>query len=170
MEANRLRVREVGGVTEGGRWLAGGWWVVGGGCCSKELDLANRNKQSLLPWKVAKTQLLAELEGRVKKYEKWSHHDVDKLLLDIEKKVCHCGARAAERERGAGWPPFCARGGCGRGCLGCLLACLPWCVAPLVFGLAAWRMDQTLAVAAQRAESGLLGKRGARREHSTKRH
>merc|ERR1719163_2080756 len=29
----------------------------------KELDLANRNKQSLLTWKVAKTQLLAELEG-----------------------------------------------------------------------------------------------------------
>jgi hypothetical protein len=52
----------------------------------KELDLANRNKQALLTWKVAKTQLLAELEGRVKKYEKWSHHDVDKLLLDIEKK------------------------------------------------------------------------------------
>jgi hypothetical protein len=54
---------------------------------SKELDLANRNKQSLLTWKVAKTQLLAELEARVQKYEKWSHHDVDKLLLDIEKKV-----------------------------------------------------------------------------------
>ncbi len=30
--------------------------------------------------------MLAELEARVKKYEKWSHHDVDKLLLDIEKK------------------------------------------------------------------------------------
>jgi chromosome segregation ATPase len=52
----------------------------------KELDLANRNKQSLLTWKVAKTQLLADMESRVKKYEKWSHHDVDKLLLDIEKK------------------------------------------------------------------------------------
>jgi len=46
-----------------------------------------RNKQSLLTWKVAKTQLLADMESRVKKFEKWSHHDVDKLLLDIEKKV-----------------------------------------------------------------------------------
>ena len=62
----------------------------------KELDLANRNKQSLLTWKVAKTQLLAELEGRVKKYEKWSHHDVDKLLLDIEKKDADFAALKAQ--------------------------------------------------------------------------
>uniref|UniRef100_A0A7S4NV28 Uncharacterized protein n=1 Tax=Guillardia theta TaxID=55529 RepID=A0A7S4NV28_GUITH len=52
----------------------------------KELDLANRNKQSLLTWKVAKSQQLADLEAKVKKYEKWSGHDVDKLLLDIERK------------------------------------------------------------------------------------
>jgi len=52
----------------------------------KELDLANRNKQSLLTWKVAKSQQLADLEAKVKKYEKWSNHDVDKLLLDIERK------------------------------------------------------------------------------------
>ena len=35
---------------------------------------------------MAKSQLLAELESRVKKYEKWSHVDVDKLLIELEKK------------------------------------------------------------------------------------
>jgi hypothetical protein len=62
----------------------------------KELDLANRNKQALLTWKVAKTQLLTELEGRVKKYEKWSHFDVDKLLLDAEKKEAELAALKAQ--------------------------------------------------------------------------
>lgn len=52
----------------------------------KELDLAHKNKQTLLTWKVAKTQLLSELEARVKKYEKWSHVDVDKLQLELERK------------------------------------------------------------------------------------
>lgn len=69
----------------------------------KELDLANRNKQALLSWKVgydlifwlvlwyellkpvwiqvSKTQLLSELEQKVKKYEKWSHVDVDKVSV-----------------------------------------------------------------------------------------
>jgi hypothetical protein len=52
----------------------------------KELELAIKNKQSLLTWKVAKTQQLTELEARVKRYEKWSHIDVDKLRMELEKK------------------------------------------------------------------------------------
>ena len=35
---------------------------------------------------VSKSQLLADLEQRVKKYEKWSHVDVDKVMIELEKK------------------------------------------------------------------------------------
>eukprot|EP00163_Fabomonas_tropica_P027994 TRINITY_DN5572_c0_g1_i1.p1 TRINITY_DN5572_c0_g1~~TRINITY_DN5572_c0_g1_i1.p1 ORF type:complete len:2221 (+),score=691.16 TRINITY_DN5572_c0_g1_i1:420-7082(+) len=52
----------------------------------KDLELQNRNKAALVQWKVAKSQQLAELESKVKKYERWSSVDVDKLLSDLSKK------------------------------------------------------------------------------------
>jgi len=52
----------------------------------KELELAVRNKQTLLQWKVAKAMLLEELEMKVRKFERWSHIDVDKLLIELERK------------------------------------------------------------------------------------
>jgi hypothetical protein len=52
----------------------------------KELELAQRNKQVLMQWKLAKTALLVELEAKVKQYERWQHVDVDKLMVELEKR------------------------------------------------------------------------------------
>jgi myosin heavy subunit len=52
----------------------------------KDLQLQIKNKQKLVNWKVKNAQLLDELEVKVEKYERWNKVDVDKLLLELEKK------------------------------------------------------------------------------------
>ncbi|KAL9648533.1 hypothetical protein ABK040_012647 [Willaertia magna] len=52
----------------------------------KDLQLQIKNKQKLVNWKVKNAQLLDELEVKVEKYERWSHTNVDKLLLELEEK------------------------------------------------------------------------------------
>lgn len=52
----------------------------------KDLELQNKNKAALVQWKVSKSQQLTELEGKVKKYERWSSVDVDKLLAELGRK------------------------------------------------------------------------------------
>lgn len=52
----------------------------------KDLQLQMKNKQQLVHWKVKNAHLLSDLESRVKKYERWKTVDVDKLLLELEKK------------------------------------------------------------------------------------
>ena len=50
---------------------------------SRNADLAFTN---IVVSQVSKSQLLSDLEQRVKKYEKWSHVDVDKVMIELEKK------------------------------------------------------------------------------------
>eukprot|EP00762_Andalucia_godoyi_P002578 ANDGO_03363.mRNA.1 hypothetical protein AMSG_04194 len=52
----------------------------------KDLNMQMKNKQQLVHWKVRNAQVLTDLEEKVKRYERWSHIDVDKLLIEIEKK------------------------------------------------------------------------------------
>jgi hypothetical protein len=52
----------------------------------KDLELQTKNKAALVQWKVAKSAQLAELEAKVKKYERWSSVDVDKLLTELGRK------------------------------------------------------------------------------------
>ncbi|KAL0482170.1 hypothetical protein AKO1_013367, partial [Acrasis kona] len=52
----------------------------------KDLQLQIKNKQKLVNWKVKNAQLLDELEVKVEKYERWNKVDVDKILLELEKK------------------------------------------------------------------------------------
>lgn len=52
----------------------------------KDLQLQIKNKQKLVSWKVKNAQLLEQLEEKVEKFERWNQFDVDKLLLELEKK------------------------------------------------------------------------------------
>jgi len=58
----------------------------------KEVNVQKRNKQRLRIWKVKNKQLLDELEQKVKNYEKWNKHDVDKIILEkdqMAKQLSH---------------------------------------------------------------------------------
>jgi hypothetical protein len=52
----------------------------------KDLGLQMKNKQQLVHWKVRNAQVMAELEAKVRKFERFANVDVDKLLIDMEKK------------------------------------------------------------------------------------
>lgn len=52
----------------------------------KDLQLQIKNKQKLVSWKVKNAQLLEQLEEKVDKYERWNQYDVDKLILELDKK------------------------------------------------------------------------------------
>src|SRR5690606_3949991 len=53
---------------------------------NKDLQLQKRNKQKLVNWKVKNAQLLESLAEKVEKYERWKQYDVDKLLVELDKK------------------------------------------------------------------------------------
>ncbi|KAF0973100.1 hypothetical protein FDP41_008604 [Naegleria fowleri] len=65
----------------------------------KDLQLQIKNKQKLVNWKVKNAQLLEELEEKVEKYERWSHTNVDKLLLELEEKKREAGHYEKLKER-----------------------------------------------------------------------
>ncbi|KNC47960.1 uncharacterized protein AMSG_04194 [Thecamonas trahens ATCC 50062] len=52
----------------------------------KNLELQQRNKKSLVHWKVTKSHLLDSLQAKVDRYERWGNIDVDKLLLELDRK------------------------------------------------------------------------------------
>mmetsp|Transcript_13593 Transcript_13593/g.24229 ORF Transcript_13593/g.24229 Transcript_13593/m.24229 type:complete len:2316 (-) Transcript_13593:702-7649(-) len=52
----------------------------------KDLQLQLKNKKDLVTWKVTHSKTLEEMTKKIKKYEKWSQYDMDKVLLEMEKK------------------------------------------------------------------------------------
>lgn len=45
-----------------------------------------RSGQALVHWKVEKSQLLEQLQSKLSKFERWNNIDVDKLLVELDKK------------------------------------------------------------------------------------
>ena len=52
----------------------------------KNLQLQQKNKKALVHWKVTKSHVLEALQEKVDRYEKWGNVDVDKLLLELDRK------------------------------------------------------------------------------------
>eukprot|EP00002_Diphylleia_rotans_P002201 TRINITY_DN1137_c0_g1_i1.p1 TRINITY_DN1137_c0_g1~~TRINITY_DN1137_c0_g1_i1.p1 ORF type:complete len:2066 (-),score=432.43 TRINITY_DN1137_c0_g1_i1:1174-7371(-) len=67
----------------------------------KELDQQQRSKNTLIQWKVSKTHQLAEMESKLAQYEKWKNLNVDKLLLDLEKKEADLRKYTQSEDRAA---------------------------------------------------------------------
>eukprot|EP01012_Entosiphon_sulcatum_P031854 TRINITY_DN40584_c0_g1_i1.p1 TRINITY_DN40584_c0_g1~~TRINITY_DN40584_c0_g1_i1.p1 ORF type:complete len:2384 (-),score=596.24 TRINITY_DN40584_c0_g1_i1:67-7218(-) len=62
----------------------------------KDLQLQLKNKKDLVSWKVMHSKMMDDMNKKVKKYEKWSQYDMDKLLLDLEKKKAEVEAQKSQ--------------------------------------------------------------------------
>ena len=52
----------------------------------KELESQARIGDEFLQWKLAKNKILTDLQSKNKQLDRWSHVNIDKLVLDSQKK------------------------------------------------------------------------------------
>jgi hypothetical protein len=60
----------------------------------RDLQLQLSNKKDLVSWKVQNAKMVEDLQKKLKRFERWSHLDLDKIVADYEKRQA---AQTSER-------------------------------------------------------------------------